>query len=128
MGRLRRWRLLTLVLLLAAPGLAGTALAALHPCPESAPWIASSAPHGGEPAAHVAHGSHGAGHEAPAHGADCHCVGACVGAAVTIPVAPPLPTAMVAAAPALVIRAPAGVLPAQRPSDRLPPATAPPLV
>lgn len=125
-GRVRRWRLLTLLLLFVTPGVAGTVLDGLHPCPESMPWVAAAnaADHGANAADH---GTHAGGHDAPSHSSECHCVGACVGAAATIPFAPALPTVAldVFVAP-LAPPAPADV-PASQPSDRLPPSTAPPL-
>ena len=126
-GRLRRWRLLTLLLLLVTPGVAGTVLDGLHPCPESMPWAAAAgnAEHGSHGGAHDAHGGD---HDAPAHSGECHCVGACVGAAATIAFAPVFPTvALGASATSAALPHPADV-PASRPSDRLPPSTAPPLV
>jgi hypothetical protein len=120
-GRVRRWRFLALLLLLATPGVAGTVLDGLHPCPENAPWTASA-----EAAAHAGHGS--GNHEAPSHSGECHCLGACVGAAAVIPFDVALPTiALDAIATSVVPSIPAG-LPVSRPSDRLPPSTAPPLV
>ena len=123
-GRARRWRLLAVLLLLATPGLAGTVLDGLHPCPENAPWVAaesSAADHG----SHAAHG--GSDGEAPAHAAECHCLGACVGAAATIPFTAALPTVASEPAPADPVRPAPADLPASRPSDLLPPSTAPPL-
>lgn len=118
-GCMRRWRLLALLLLLVTPGVAGTVLDGVHPCPESAPWAASA-----EMAEHGGHGS--GGHDAPSHSGECHCLGACVGAAA-VPFTPVLPTVAFREAPADVIRPPVLNLPASRHSHRLPPSTAPPL-
>ena len=118
-GRLRRWRLLALVLLFATPGIAGTVLDGLHPCPESAPWAA--------PAEGAAHGGHGTGHhDAPSQANPCHCLGACVGAAAIL-FTPTLPTVAFEETPSDVVRLPAVDAPAARHSYRLPPSTAPPL-
>lgn len=125
-ARIRRWRLITLLLLLATPATGGTALQALHPCPESAPWAA-----GGDTAdAHAGHHIAPAGEDgAPAeHTGDCHCVGACAAAALVLA---PVPAGIVALhadaepAPDFLVHAEA---PRARPADRLPPATAPPLI
>lgn len=127
-GRIRHWRLLTLLLLLATPGLGGTALQALHPCPESMPWLGAGAAAAED--AHAAHAAHGPGgsHEesAPAHG-DCQCVGACLSAVALAAALPALPTAVVALHEGPV-RPAAPPAPVAQPLDRLPPSTAPPLV
>ncbi|MDQ2669465.1 MAG: hypothetical protein M3Y31_02425 [Gemmatimonadota bacterium] len=121
-GRLRRWRLLGLLLLLATPGFAGTALEGLHPCPESAPWVAA--------ASEASHAGHGAGgeHDASGHTGDCHCLGACLAAIAALPLAPELPGVAVDRPVLAGIPVAPADLPASRPSDRLPPATAPPLI
>lgn len=124
-GRLRTSRVLALLLLLATPGMAGTALEALHPCPEAAPAYAAGAAAAGAHAGHDAD----AGHESSGHTAECHCVGACaVSAVAPIAAASSLPTVAVTDPAARVIRAAPARLPASPPSDRLPPSTAPPLV
>lgn len=121
-GRLRSSRVLALLLLLATPGMAGTALEALHPCPEAAPAYAAAA------GTHAGHDAD-AGHESSGHTAECHCVGACaVSAVAPIAAASSLPTVAVIDPAARVIRAAPARLPASPPSDRLPPSTAPPLV
>jgi hypothetical protein len=117
-GRMRRWRLLALLLLLATPGVAGTALEGVHPCPEAAPASV---------AAEAGHGAHGGEQESPAHAGECHCVGACVGAVATITFAPAVPTIAVQVVASPAVRPSPTDLPVSRPSDRLPPSTAPPL-
>lgn len=113
---LRRSRLLALALLLATPALGGAWLQALHPCPVDQPWAAAPGEHGG--------GHHGAPAGAPE---GCHCAGSCspVGAAALArsPESPTLTTALAPPSRALPVHADP---PALRPSDRLPPATAPP--
>ena len=115
---LRHSRLLAIILLLATPALGGAWLQAAHPCPVDSPWLAA------QTGSHGAHGEHGS-----EPGAGCHCVGSCAGAAVAV--LAPATALSTAAAPAPTARphiawgAPA---PAPLPSDRLPPATAPPLV
>jgi hypothetical protein len=113
---LRRSRLLVLTLLLATPALGGAWLQAAHPCPVDSPWLAEH---------EDGHGDHGA----PAgHGA-CQCVGTCAGAAVAVLAASTVLPPATAPAPAVRPRLTPGVTaPGIRPSDRLPPATAPPLL
>ncbi|MGH7631318.1 MAG: hypothetical protein ACREOF_18440 [Gemmatimonadales bacterium] len=119
---LRRSRLLSLALLLATPGAAGTVIQAAHSCPARAPWLSRS---GDAPDAHH-HGSHGSEPDAPA---ECHCIGACHAASAWAaptggPVVPiRLVAQIVAVHPADTARAPAAL-----PYRFLPPATAPPLV
>jgi hypothetical protein len=117
-GRVRRWRLLALLLLLATPGVAGTVLEGVHPCPETAPASA---------AAEMGHGAHGGEQESPAHSGECHCLGACIGAVATITFAPAVPTVAIQVVATAAVRPSTAALPAFRPSDRLPPSTAPPL-
>ena len=113
---LRRNPLLTLFLLLATPALGGAWLQAAHPCPAEAPWVGE---HGEE------HGSHGAGQSA----GGCHCVGSCAGAAgVVVPPRALLPASAAAVSPARPRISPVTLPRVLRPADRLPPATAPPLV
>ncbi len=116
---LRRSRLLALVLLLAPPGLGGAWLQTAHPCPVDAPWLAEGAAHGEH------HGPAPAGDNG--HGV-CHCVGSCSTAAIAaIPAAARL-LAVAVPVPAYVTPfAPAFAAPAAVPTDRLPPATAPPV-
>ena len=122
MTRFLRSPLAALVLLLASPGLAGVALDAAHPCPAIAPWLVQSVTgHHGDS------GHHGS--EAPDGEHECKCFGSClnapdirpVNAATTLAVTP-----LVAAAVARPLHY--ALVPAGRPADRLPPATAPPLV
>lgn len=127
MTRLRGLRLLALLLLLGVPGLGGSALQLLHPCPASAPWLADAA--GGARASHRAAVTDASGHEGHAPDAEhrCHCIGSCqlgtaplpAGTAVAVLRLPPEP------APRVIATA-AAVPPAARPADRLPPSTAPP--
>ena len=113
---LRRSRLLALVLLLAPPAVGGAWLQTVHPCPVDTPWLAG---HSGD---HAEHGEQ-------ATPAGCHCVGSCAG--VTVAVAPGAPVLAIAPIPAPVLRprvTAATPAPAVRPSDLLPPSTAPPLL
>ncbi len=118
---LRRSRLLALAFVLATPALGGAWLQALHPCPVDTPWL-MEAEHAGE---------HGEDHHgSPAgHAEGCHCIGSCSAAGVA-----GVPTASLALAVVVPTPPPASVFPPRvdaaplRPSDRLPPATAPPLV
>ncbi len=120
-GFLRRSRLLSLALLLATPGMAGTALQAAHPCPAQAPWLAQT---GHAPDAHH-HGSHGSEPGAPTQ---CHCIGTCHAASTWAPPAGGPVLAVRAAAQSVVARPADTVLaPAHFPYRFLPPATAPPL-
>lgn len=126
LGTLRRLRLLTWMLLLSTPGLAGTVLQAAHPCPVDAPWLAAEqAGHHGGHAGH--HGSvpDDAGQDA-GHGV-CNCVGACqVGAPAPLPSgAGPIRVVPVAVVSAPVVPS-TTTAPVWRPLDRLPPSTAPP--
>jgi hypothetical protein len=118
---LRSSRLLALALVLATPALGGAWLQAVHPCPVDMPWLEEQ---GGHQAGH-SEGHHGA----PAGQAEgCHCVGSCstaTGAAlVSATETPSLTTSAAPVPPAFPAR---GDAPPLRPSDRLPPATAPPL-
>ena len=119
--RLRHLRLLTLLLLIGTPGLAGTALSAIHPCAADMPWTATPAEHG----AH--HGSHDSGPSDDGTPVPCHCIGACQGAAPMVAAGYGAELA-VAPATALVpatLLAPSYVLPGV-PPHALPPKTAPP--
>lgn len=116
----RRSRLLAFALVLVTPALGGAWLQALHPCPVDMPWV--------EQAGHQAEHSDGH-HGAPAGQPEgCHCVGSCSTATgVALAATPDSPAVTVsrpAAAPVFPSR---GDAPPLRPSDRLPPATAPPL-
>jgi hypothetical protein len=120
LARLRGFRLLALLLLIGSPGLGGSLVQALHPCMAEMPWLA--APDGAGHGAHD-HGESGSGSQAAA---ECHCIGSCAaGAPIVSPaVAPPVRVALQAAgspAPGRPVAVPAAI-----PSDRLPPATAPP--
>jgi hypothetical protein len=109
-----RSRLAALVLLFASPGIAGQVVDAAHPCPEKAPWTVDGGGH-----------HHG---QQPAEQHDCKCVGACQTAVV----------ASIQARDIVAVQAPVEsirpapfhfeLIPLGRPRDRLPPATAPPLV
>lgn len=113
--RLFRTRLAALVLLLASPGLAGMAVDAAHPCPEQAPWTVEDAGHHHDQQPATEH-----------H--DCKCVGACQTAVAATGEAKDGLTTV----PPVVIIRPASFyfqrLASGRPLDRLPPATAPPIV
>ena len=112
---LRRSRLLALALLLATPALGGAWLQAAHPCPVDTPWLSTG------------HDGHG-GHQDQPASSTCHCVSSCQAAAVAALVAAPVLPLAAEPAPAVPPRfTPAAPRPAVRPSDRLPPATAPPL-
>ncbi|HEU5041022.1 MAG TPA: hypothetical protein VFT84_09395 [Gemmatimonadales bacterium] len=113
---LRRSRLLALALLLATPALGGAWLQSVHPCPVDSPWLTAE---------HQEHTGHGQ----EAGTAACHCVGSCQAVAVAALVAAPVLPLVAAPVPVVPLRfSPAEHPPAARPSDRLPPATAPPLV
>lgn len=126
MARLRRLRILTLLLLAATPGLAGTALQALHPCAVSMPWLAGGG-NGG-----AGHAGHAAGHDHAPDGPQppqaCHCIGAC-----SVVDAPPVAVdgrfvrAPLAVAAVRTLASPADI-PVHLPLDRLPPTTAPPFL
>jgi len=115
---LRRSRLLALTLLLATPAFGGAWLQALHPCPVDQPWVA-------------AEDEHGAGHHgAPAGQTEgCHCVGSCSAAGAAVLATSPESLTIISgrALPPRVVPTHVGP-PALRPSDRLPPATAPPVL
>jgi hypothetical protein len=111
---LRRSRLLALALILAAPGVAGTAVQWLHSCPAQA--SAASEHHGQSQA--PAHG----------HGQTCHCIGSCHMAGV-LPA--PGSTARITISFAESNRRIVDLFgisfePAGAPTHLLPPATAPP--
>src|SRR5688572_9324619 len=108
-GRMRRWRLLALLLLLATPGVAGTALERVHPCPETAPASV---------AAETGHGAHGNEQESPGHSGECHCVGACIGAVASIAFAPAVPAVSIQVVATAAVRPAPADLPVVRPSDR----------
>lgn len=121
LSHLRHMRLLTLLLLIGTPGLAGTALSAIHPCAADMPWTATPTEH----AAH--HGSHDSGPSDGGAPAPCHCIGACQGAAPMVAAGQGTELAVVVnvlLAPRHVV--PASDAPVARPSDLLPPKTAPP--
>jgi hypothetical protein len=112
---LRRSRLLALTLILVAPGVAGSAVQWLHPCPVDAPWTTS-------------HGDHGSSPEQSGHPQSCHCIGSChSGTTATAPRPVVLVAAVVTPNRREAIPVEAGVVPVGVPSDLLPPATAPPL-
>jgi hypothetical protein len=119
LGPMRRSRLIALFLLLLTPGLGGWVVQAAHPCPAAA--------------AAVGHATHGQEHhDAPAdggHDAHCRCIGSCQVAAA----AQASDAAMLDVAPAAYHPTPhrpdgALLLPAGRPPQLLPPATAPPVL
>jgi hypothetical protein len=118
---LRQSRLLPLLLLLATPGLGGAWLQAAHPCPVDLPWLAG--------AEHAQQGSHHGTEpgNAPA-GETCHCVGVChVAGAALVATATRVAVLVVTSDPPAATPAPDLDPPVQLPSDRQPPATAPPL-
>jgi hypothetical protein len=117
-GSLRRSRIVALLLLLLTPGLGGWVVQAAHPCPA---------------AAAVGHAAHGqAHHDAPAdgeHGGHCRCIGSCHAAqAVQAADAPTFDVVPVAYHPTPHRPDGALLLPAGRPPQLLPPATAPPVL
>jgi hypothetical protein len=122
LAALRRFRSLAFCLLAFSPGVLGTVLPVLHPCPVDSPTMAHAAPHGpalGEPAHHAP------GHSGE-HGKTCHCPGTCHAASLVSPTVAALAPVRVrlvdsGAAPAPDLRLPAG-----RPFRLLPPSTAPP--
>jgi hypothetical protein len=122
LGALRRCRILALTLLLAAPGLGGTWLSVVHPCPVDAPWLAQAG-----------HGDHGAqsSHEhgsTPADSSSCNCVGACHNGAAALVSIAARPTAILAAVGwDTSSSSPNSDTPVQPRLRRHPPATAPPL-
>jgi hypothetical protein len=114
-----RTRFAALVLLFASPGFAGLAVDAAHPCPEKAPWTVDAS------------GQDGPGHhhdQAPTEKHDCKCVGSCqtaIAASIDVQDAVAYLAPAEASSPALFHFQ---LAPLGRPQDRLPPATAPPLV
>jgi hypothetical protein len=113
----RRCRSLAVVLLLAAPGLGASWLPVVHPCVVDSPWLA---PDGG-------HHSH----QAPdaTDSETCHCIGSSQARSpALLPIAAALALATVPVE--RISRTPLFTPdpPIQRPVDRLPPATAPPLI
>ena len=118
MARLRGFRLLALLLLIGSPGLGGSLAQALHPCTADMSWMASAGD---------AHGGHEHGKDASGDpSALCHCIGSC---AAAVPMVSPAagPTIRIAAAFAHPAPEPRPLAaPRDGPSDRLPPATAPP--
>jgi len=112
--RLFRTRLAALALLLASPGITGLAVDAAHPCPEKAPWTVQETGHH---------------HDAPASEPhSCKCVGACQTAVAG---SADVHDGLAALAPVLSYRSTSfhfQLVALGRPQDRLPPATAPPLV
>jgi hypothetical protein len=113
--------MLALTLLLAAPGLGGTWLSVVHPCPVDTPWLAQAG-----------HGDHGAqsSHE---HGSgpgdsSCSCVGACHnGAAALVSIAAGQTTILAAVGWNASPSSPDSDTPVQPRLRWHPPATAPPL-
>lgn len=120
LGLLRRSRLLSLALLLATPGAAGTVIQAAHSCPAQAPWLSQA----GDPPHSHGHGSHGSESDAPA---ECHCIGVCHAAPTWAPPVdgPVVPVRLVTPV-AIVPPVDAPVAPGGLPYRFLPPATAPP--
>jgi hypothetical protein len=118
-GSLRRSRIVALLLLLLTPGLGGWVVQAAHPCPAAAAAVG-----------HAAHGqSH---HDIPAdgeHDGHCRCIGSCHAAqAVQSADAPTFDVAPAAYHPTPHRPDGALLLPAGRPPQLLPPATAPPVL
>lgn len=119
---LRRCRIVAAVLLALSPGVTGAAVPLLHPCPVDMPTMlgsgmaATMATHGGMPQADD-HASHHA----------CTCLGVCSpsGAALA-----PTPGVTVGVRLATMVEPEAAGsdwgLPTARPTDYLPPSTAPP--
>lgn len=132
----RRFRSLALLLALAVPGLGGSALQLLHPCPVDTPWLVPA--HGGAhptamampmgmPMATPVEQAPASDHHSPDAHHGCHCVGSCTFQSVTVP-APVSPVVATTVAAPVAPQFP--VVSARihaRPADRLPPATAPPL-
>ncbi len=119
-----RTRLAPLALLCALllPGLGGSWLRMGHACPVAqAPASDAGAMHGDS------HGDHGASHET-GHGAQCHCVGACHAAAISIlSSAAEAPRPAVSVSPVHAVEATVAWFPAHCPLDLLPLPTAPPI-
>lgn len=114
----RSWTLrwLAAFLLIASPAMGGQLLPLVHPC-------------AAEAAEYGSHEGHGAGHEQAPEGAPCSCLGSCQATAMVV-----VPQAQIIAAVVPVLRAhdtiaPVGVVVHRldRPIDRLPPPTAPPI-
>ena len=117
----RRSRLLSVLLLLASPAMAGTLLPTVHPCPVDAPWLAE---HEAAPAGHYGQTHHATGQ----HAQICHCVGGCVAGAVATPPSPQIVGFEIAAFAPIALPSDSGGSPDQSPPPHLqPPATAPPL-
>ncbi|MBA3317537.1 MAG: hypothetical protein H0T50_05535 [Gemmatimonadales bacterium] len=116
---LRRCRTLALALLLAAPGLGGTWLAAAHPCPVDSPILAHR---------QQAHGGHTPGSDSTQPGHDqCVCLGSCQPPSFTAPVKAPAAAIEVPLFNLASSRPDAEALaPRERPFRLHPPSTAPP--
>ena len=112
-----RSRLAALVLLFASPGFAGLAVDAAHPCPEQAPWTVDS----------PASGHHHDGPQSPEQH-DCKCVGTCETAVVAAIDSREVITLLAPVEGSRSVPLHFQIIPLGRPGDRLPPATAPPLV
>ena len=113
-----RSRLTALFLLLLTPALGGWVVQAVHSCPAAFAAV-GDVPEG------QGH------HDGPVHGGhddECRCIGSCHAPAAAV-LRPAATLDVLVAAPAQPPRSPAGALPLPtlRPSDRLPPSTAPPL-
>jgi hypothetical protein len=124
LSSLRRWRLLSLLLVTVSPGAAGTLLPLLHPCPVDSPWLIHEmgpGHHGGH------HGGAQAASDAEHHDQSCHCVGSClVAVALAPPARPAVRFALMLPATQGWTAHDAALLLAPR-AALLPPATAPPL-
>jgi len=113
---LRHCRAMSLVLVLLAPGMSGTAVQWLHACPAQARQVAD-------------HQHHDTAPSQSQHSEDCRCIGSCsTTGSVTVPVrAVVLAIADIEPDQHVRIPAPASFTPSASPANLLPPATAPPL-
>jgi hypothetical protein len=116
MARLRTLRWLAALLLLASPALGGQAMPLLHPCEVAG---SHADPHAG----------HGSGHEQVPDGAQCSCIGSCQAPGFIAGPQSAIVVATLGASPVAPLRVSRvlTIIAAQRPIDRLPPPTAPPL-
>ena len=105
---------MALALLLLAPGISGTAVQWLHACPAQA-------------AAAADHQHHDSSPSETGHSQGCHCIGSCNTAGVIAPVKSLIIVlAVVLPDQHVILPTDVAFVPADTPSDLLPPATAPP--
>lgn len=111
-----KFRWLAALLLIASPAVGGQLMPVLHPCAV-------------ESAADDQHAGHGAGHGSVPEDANCSCIGNCQAPADVAGPRPERVVATVFVLPTVPLRVAetAPVIASDRPIDRLPPPTAPPI-